>query len=77
MDWARLAQQWIMMKEVTDIPAAPPPPMMAMMEKQVVVEEGGEAPMDIGKDEEAEPEPAITQQPAGESSEVENLVVKI
>lgn len=46
MDWARLAQQWIMMKETV-----PPSNNVAPEKPQVnVQEEGGEAPMDIGKD---------------------------
>ncbi|XP_065339726.1 arginine/serine-rich protein PNISR-like isoform X3 [Cloeon dipterum] len=54
VDWARLAQQWIMMKD--SIPMAPPPPHLSIPQpappgSTVLEEEGGEAPMDISKDE--------------------------
>lgn len=51
VDWAALAQQWIMMKETVppdQMPQAPPPPSIAG--KKEVVDEGGEAPMDVEND---------------------------
>lgn len=53
VDWAALAQQWIMMKETAppdQIPQAPPPPNIG--NKKDVIDEGGEAPMDVENDKE-------------------------
>lgn len=55
VDWAALAQQWIIMKE-----AGPPPPMVSGASeskqssafKKEVLNEGGEAPMDVENDKE-------------------------
>jgi len=51
-----LAQQWIMMKDTLP-PQAPPPPQLSLPQQPappgatILEEEGGEAPMDISKDE--------------------------
>lgn len=59
VDWAALAQQWIMMKEAapldSQITQAPPPPTTTSSSKKDVVDEGGEAPMDV-ENEKEEPE---------------------
>lgn len=57
VDWASLAQQWIKMKETfpaEQVPPAPPPPPIKPEDNNDI--EGGEAPMDMSKDE-AEPQP--------------------
>lgn len=51
IDWAALAQQWIIMKEAgppvpDQIPVAPPPPSIQVTKKENVCE-GGEAPMEV------------------------------
>lgn len=51
VDWAALAQQWIMMKETAppdQMPQAPPPPAISSAKKDA--DEGGEAPMDVDND---------------------------
>lgn len=56
VDWAALAQQWIIMKEAgppipDQMPTAPPPPNISSKKKEVL-NEGGEAPMDVENDKE-------------------------
>uniref|UniRef100_A0A1B6C1L6 Uncharacterized protein n=1 Tax=Clastoptera arizonana TaxID=38151 RepID=A0A1B6C1L6_9HEMI len=54
VDWASLAQQWIKMKETfpaEQVPPAPPPPPIRSEEVPDI--EGGEAPMDMSKDDAA------------------------
>lgn len=54
VDWAALAQQWIMMKETAppehSMPQAPPPPNIGA--KKETLDEGGEAPMDVDNEKE-------------------------
>lgn len=57
VDWAALAQQWIMMKETAppehQIPQAPPPPNIGNNStKKDLIDEGGEAPMDVENEKE-------------------------
>lgn len=50
VDWAALAQQWIMMKETAppeQMSQVPPPPNITSGGKKEVIDEGGEAPMDV------------------------------
>lgn len=56
VDWAALAQQWIIMKEAgppipDQLPNAPPPPIIRKVKKESL-NEGGEAPMDVENDKE-------------------------
>lgn len=56
VDWAALAQQWIIMKEAgppvpDQMPNAPPPPNISKSKKD---HEGGEAPMDVENDKDDE-----------------------
>lgn len=68
VDWAALAQQWIIMKEAgPPVPdqvhlTAPPPPIISDASKNAL-QEGGEAPMDI------EVEKSNTQSSWGDLSE--------
>lgn len=60
VDWAALAQQWIMMKETCppeQVPPAPPPPSIGPVKKKSVSSnsgnsliEAGEAPMEVEND---------------------------
>lgn len=54
VDWAALAQQWIIMKEAgppipDPVPNVPPPPNISKIKKDQL-NEGGEAPMDVEND---------------------------
>lgn len=55
VDWAALAQQWIIMKEAgppmpDQMPNAPPAPTISKLHKKETLNEGGEAPMDVEND---------------------------
>ena len=54
VDWAALAQQWIIMKEagppVPEAAIAQPPQLVLNKAKKEIVSEGGEAPMDVEND---------------------------
>ncbi|GAB0095915.1 arginine/serine-rich protein PNISR [Sergentomyia squamirostris] len=53
VDWAKLAQQWIQMKENSDdVPDAPPPPPLSRSDFHKDFEEQGEAEMEVEKEEE-------------------------
>lgn len=55
VDWAALAQQWIIMKEAgppvpDQVPPAPPAPKISNKSNSESLKEGGEAPMDVEHD---------------------------